>query len=176
MQKKNLIYIIGGAAIIGFFLYKKKKSAASQDLTSLAPDQELAPSFVNTAPSNISVAKKVRAARPKIAVSRKRKASPAMLDEVNDFSSSAPASAMREVMQDVQDSSILSANGQGIAPVESLPLIAPLSAKAARQSARATKQEVRASGGTAKQARQAARSVRKEARQARRMGDLPLTF
>ena len=46
-----------------------------------------------------------------------------------------------------------------------------LTKKQARQTARETKKEVRASGGTRKQARQAARSVRKN-----RMGELPVLF
>ena len=168
MQKKNLIYILGGAAIVGYLIYMKRKSSGAGIKMPSQPSEELAPSFVNTAPSNVAVARKVaRSARP-IVRSRKTSSSPAMNDEVMDFTS-APKTAMQEVMKDMQDSSAASASGQGIAP-------APLSARLARQAGKSTAAEVRAAGGSRKEGRQAAKVVRRDARSARKMGDLPLTF
>ena len=163
MQKKNLIYIIGGAALVGYFIWMKKKSSSEIPSAALpsTPDQELAPSFVNQTTEVIkNVAKKVRSRKAAL-----KKAAP-MIDEETGMLSPgsassevmAPSSPLAEVMQDM-----------GIKK----PIF---SAKAARQSARSVKQEVKASGGSAKQARQAARSVRKEARQARKLGELPVTF
>jgi len=154
MQKKNLIWIIGGAAIVGYFIYTKRKKSVEipQSIPDAAtPDQQLAPAFVN------------RPTRPKPVASRSRRAKKSlMVPEISQSTvfnaESIEPTAMQEVAQDMMMKPVV------------------LSAKAARQTARATKQEVRASGGTAKQARQAARSVRKEARQARRMGELPVTF
>lgn len=154
MQKKNLIYIIGGAAVIGYFIWMKKKSKVEIPSSSVpvTPDQELAPSFVNQTSAVIKkVARKVRSRKSAL------QSQAPMIDSESGML--APSSPLAEVMQD-------------------MPIVKPtiLTAKAARQSARSVKQEVRASGGSAKQARQAARSVRKEARQTRRLGDLPVTF
>jgi len=167
MQKKNLIYIIGGAALVGYFLYMKKKSAKTlpggempSEPGAETPDQALAPAFVNETTDVIKkVAKTAKAIKSKL----KRKGaqqvddSGMMTSSENILQSSSPLS---EIMQDMSPASQKSI----------------LTAKAARQSAKSTKQEVRASGGTAKQARQAAKVVRKEARKTRKMGELSVTF
>lgn len=179
MQKKNLIYIIGGAAVVGYFLWmKKKQSSASipQAALPVTPDQELAPSFVNQPTEAIKqtiqkVAKKVRSRKAAL----KRNA-PQQIDEQSGLmspTSALEASPISQMMQDITPSGPLSDIRQDLSV---LPISQPLSAKTARQSARSTKQEVRASGGSAKQARQAARAVKKEARKARKVGELPVTF
>jgi hypothetical protein len=146
MQKKNLIWIIGGAAVVGYFLFIKRKKSIEipQEIPqAVTPDQALAPSFVNTS------------ARPARSRRAKRNMTlPAMMQPT----SIEPTSAMQEVAQDLTMKPVV------------------LTARDARSSARNVRQEVRASGGSAKQARQAARTIRRDARQVRRLGDLPVTF
>jgi hypothetical protein len=167
MQKKNLIYIIGGAALVGYFLYMKKKSAKMlpggempSEPGAETPDQALAPAFVN---ETTDVIKKVANTAKAIKSRFKRRGaqqvddSDMMTSSENILQSSSPLS---EIMQDMSPASQKSI----------------LTAKSARQSAKSTKQEIRASGGTAKQARQAAKVVRKEARKTRKMGELSVTF
>jgi len=182
MQKKNLIYIIGGAALVGYFLYMKKKSAKMlpggempSEPGGETPDQALAPAFVNETTDVIKkVAKTAKAIKSKL----KRKGAQQVDDSgmmtaitpsnegiLQPSSESSegillPQSPLAEIMQDMSPASKKSI----------------LTANAARQSAKSTKQEVRASGGSAKQARQAAKAVRKEARAARKMGELSVTF
>jgi len=182
MQKKNLIYIIGGAAIVGYFLYMKKKNAPMlpAEAQSVTPDQALAPAFVN---ETTDVIKKISKTAKAIKSKLKRRGSnavdesgmmttimptnesifPAPILPAPSESSEGillPQSPLAEIMQDMSPASKKSI----------------LTAKAARQSAKSTKQEIRASGGSAKQARQAAKAVRKEARAGRKMGELSVTF
>jgi hypothetical protein len=160
MQKKNLIYIIGGAALVGYFIYMKKKSAKMlpggempSEPGAETPDQALAPSFVN---ETTDVIKKVANTAKAIKSRFKRRGaqqvdnSGMMTSSENILQSSSPLS---EIMQDMSPAS-----------------------KKSILTARQAKQNVRASGGSAKQARQAAKTVRKEARAGRKMGELSVTF
>jgi len=152
MQKKNLIYIVGGAAILGYFIYMKKKKSSELPSATETPDQALAPAFVN---ETTDVIKKV-ANTAKAIKSRLKRRGSKNVDESAMMTTSeqiiSPSSPLSEIMFDMS-------------PVKKSIL-----------SAKQAKQNVRASGGTAKQARQAARSVRKEARAARKMGELSVTF
>ncbi len=143
-KNKKLIWIIGGAAVVGYFIYMKRKKGQqdisiknatlpiSQSMLPSTPDQELAPSFVNDTTETIQ-------------------------DKAKGlFSKLRSRRAMRE-----RGESPMIVQSEGIQRPTSL-----LTKKQARQTARETMKEVRASGGTRKQARQAARSVRKN-----RMGE-----
>ena len=160
MQKKNLIYILGGAAVIGYFIWMKKKQASEMPMEeTVTPDQALAPSFVN---QTTDVIKKV--ARTARDIKSRLKKGGAQQIQDSGFMQTTSSEPM------FAETSPLSNVVQDMAPAQ------PLSAKQARQSAKSVKSEVRASGGTAKQARQAARVVRKEARQIRKVGELSVTF
>jgi hypothetical protein len=153
MQKKNLIWIIGGAAVVGYFLFMRRKKSIEipQEIPQAStPDQQLAPAFVNR--SVIPTALRSRRA--------KRNLTAPILSESNVLmpASIEPASAMQEVAQDMMMKPVV------------------LTAREARSSARDIRQDIRAGGGTRKEARQAARTVRRDARQTRRLGDLPVTF
>jgi len=177
MQKKNLIYIIGGAAIVGYFLYMKKKNAPMlpAEAQSETPDQALAPAFVN---ETTDVIKKISRTAKAIKSRLKRRGSNAV-DESGMMTSIKPSNegilpASSESSEGILlPQSPLSEIMQDMSPASKKSI---LTAKAARQSAKSTKQEVRASGGSAKQARQAAKAVRKEARAGRKMGELSVTF
>jgi len=173
MQKKNLIYIIGGAAIVGYFLYMKKKNAPMlpAEAQSETPDQALAPAFVN---ETTDVIKKISRTAKAIKSRLKRRGANAVdesgmmttsegvLPASNESSEGIllPQSPLSEIMQDMSPASKKSI----------------LSAERARQMANYKKKEIKASGGSAKQARQAAKAVRKEARAGRKMGELSVTF
>ena len=133
MQKKNLIYIIGGAAVVGYFIWMKRKKQTDQ-VKITTPDQQIAPAFVNDATNTIkAVAKRI---------ARKRKVK-------------SPIDSQQSASQQISETVIQNSDG-GITTVKE---ITPLSKKGARVEARSVKKEIKASGGTAKQARQAARSV-----------------
>ncbi len=145
-MKKNLIYILGGAAALYFIYMRSKKQPTSSQEAPVTPDQALAPAFVPK----------------KRTTSTKRRIKP-----VSELMTVANEVRMDTDMPEASTSMMMQ-------PDQAAPII--LTRKAARQEARSVKQEVRSSGGSAKQARQAARSVRKEARQARRMGELSVLF
>lgn len=146
-MNKKLIFVIGGAAALYFLFWRKKRAAQTMPSMPVSPDQELAPTFVQTS-------KKLPVSRS----SRKRKIAPA--SELMTV-----ANEMR--MDDMQVE-------PGVQIDKAAPIV--LSRKDARQEARSVKQQIRSSGGSGKQARQAARTVRKEARQARRMGEISVLF
>jgi hypothetical protein len=155
MQKKNLIYIVGGAALIGYFLWMKKKGQAAAELpaseaTPATPDQALAPSFVNQTTEAIkNVAKRIK--------SRKRTLKSSGAQQIDETSGMTPVSS--ENIMELSSPLTQAMSDMGIQK----PTI--LSPKAAKQA-------VRASGGTGKQARQAAKAARKQ----RKMGELSVTF
>lgn len=170
MQKKNLIYIIGGAAVVGYFLWIKKKNAAMLpvEAQSVTPDQALAPAFVN---ETTDVIKKISRTAKAIKSRLKKRGSNAV-DESEMMTAITPSN--ESILQPSSESS------EGILlPQSPLAEIMQDMSPASKKSiltARQAKQNVRASGGSAKQARQAAKAVRKEARAGRKMGELSVTF
>lgn len=170
MQKKNLIYIIGGAAVVGYFLWIKKKNAAMLpvEAQSVTPDQALAPAFVN---ETTDVIKKISRTAKAIKSRLKKRGSNAV-DESGMMTAITPSN------EGILQPSIESSEGI-LLPQSPLAEIMQDMSPASKKSiltARQAKQNVRASGGSAKQARQAAKAVRKEARAGRKMGELSVTF
>jgi hypothetical protein len=155
MNKKNLIYIVGGAAVIGYFLYMKKKSSQKM-IVEETPDQALAPAFVNDTTNVIKkVANTVKALRS--GARSMRKTSPQAIDENSGMVS--PTSE-----------SIFSSSS----PLEQIKSM--LTAKEARSQGKAAAQSIVSAGGSKRQGRQAARVVKRDARSARKMGELSVTF
>lgn len=148
MQKKNLIWIIGGAAVVGYLIYMKKKKSTQQEIPMnvpmlpVTPDQELAPAFVNDTTETIQ--DKAQGLFSKLRSRRAQKARG-------------------------EDSMLVKSRGIDMPKSLTQSL---LTKKQARQTARSTKKEVRAAGGSRKEARQAARSIRKN----RSVGELSVTF
>jgi hypothetical protein len=160
MQKKNLIYIIGGAALVGYFIWMKRKKSVEipQEIPQAAtPDQQLAPAFVN------------RPTRKKPIVSRSRKAKKSLL--VPEISQSSVFNAQSIEPIAMQKPTAIQELAQDMMMKPTI-----LSARAARQTAKSTAAQVREAGGSRKEGRQAAKIVRKDARQTRKLGDLSVTF
>ena len=170
MQKKNLIYIIGGAAIVGYFLWMKKKNAAMlpAEAQSETPDQALAPAFVN---ETTDVIKKISNTAKAIKSRLKRRGA-------NAVNESGMMTAITPSNKGILPAS--SENSEGIllpqSPLSEIMQDMSPASKKSILTARQAKQNVRASGGSAKQAKQAAKTVRKEARAGRKMGELSVTF
>ncbi len=165
MQKKNLIYIVGGAAVIGYFLWMKKKNAAElpSQASETTPDQALAPAFVNETTDVIKkVANTVKSLRKKGIIKRRGAQT---IDENSGMV--APTSQGIE-MPNMPSEAILSPSS----PLSEIMSDMSPATKKSILSPRAAKKEVRASGGSAKQARQAAKAARKS----RKMGELSVTF
>jgi hypothetical protein len=175
MQKKNLIYIIGGAALVGYFLYMKKKSAKMLPGSEMpsepgaeTPDQALAPAFVN---ETTDVIKKISRTAKAIKSRLKKRGSNAV-DESGMMTSITPSNEGILPASSESSESILLPQS----PLSEIMQDMSPASKKSILTARQAKQNVRASGGSAKQARQAAKAVRKEVRAGRKMGELSVTF
>lgn len=152
-MKKNIVYILGGAAAIYFLFMRSKKTNLTSSAMPVTPDQELAPAFVQTSSKTPYISNRSR--------TRKKAISP-----ISDMMS--VANEMR------MDSDMAVDPGSPMQPDSAAPIV--LSRRDARSQARTVKADVRAAGGSGREARQAARSVRRDARAVRRMGEISVLF
>lgn len=167
-KNKNLIYIIGGAAVVGYYIWMKNKKSSDiqQEVEITTPDQQIAPAFVNEATDIIKAATKRLAS--KRSKSNRKKSNNAMDPMSMTENDNIP------VPIEVVESTVNNSDGgtftvkEAILQNSGLPLI--------KKSSKTVKQEIKASGGSAKQARQAAKTYRKEARKAKKVGELPVFF